>query len=93
MNTPNFVNQSKITKRPESQYRPHPAEVFKRRFLSKTTLKQEEVAKRIGISSQQLSRFLNCEVDVDVELSNKLSAFTNLSAECWLYYQTQHDFS
>jgi addiction module HigA family antidote len=93
MNTPNFVNQSKKTERPESLYRPHPGLVFKRRFISKTTLKQEEIAKRIGISNQHLSRFLKGEVDVDVELSNKLSTYTNLSAECWLYYQTQHDCS
>jgi addiction module HigA family antidote len=93
MNTPNFVNQSKKTERPDSLYRPHPGQVFKRRFISKTTLKQEKVAKRIGISFQHLSRFLNCEVDVDVELSNKLSTYTNLSAYAWLHYQTQHDCS
>ena len=91
MTIPAFVTQSESTVRADSLYRPHPGEVFQRRCLSKTSLKQDEVAKRIGISTKHLSRFTNGHVSVGVELARKLEACTNISAGAWLHYQTQYD--
>ena len=91
MTIPAFVTQSQETSRSESLFRPHPGEVFKRRCLSKTILKQEEIAKRIGISTKHLSRFSNGHIRVGVELARKLEACTNISANAWLNYQTQYD--
>jgi addiction module HigA family antidote len=93
MTTPAFVKQSNEAKRPESHYRPHPCEIFNRRCLSKTTLNQKEIAKRIGISTKHLSRFSNGHVHVGVELARKLEACTNISAYSWLNYRTQYDLS
>lgn len=91
MTIPAFVTQSETTMRSDSLYRPHPGEVFTRRCLSKTSLKQDEVAKRVGISTKHLSRFINGHVHVGVELARKLEACTNISAGAWLHYQTQYD--
>ena len=91
MNLPEFVTQSETTTRSDALYRPHPGEVFQRRCLSKSPLKQDEIAKRIGISVKHLSRFTNGHVRVGVELARKLEACTNISANAWLHYQTQYD--
>ena len=91
MTIPAFVTQSEPTMRSDSHFRPHPGKVFERRCLSKTSLKQVEVAERIGISTKHLSRFTNGHVHVGVELARKLEACTNISANAWLNYQTQYD--
>ncbi|MBU3005351.1 HigA family addiction module antitoxin [Paraglaciecola arctica] len=91
MTIPAFVTNSAATLRADPLYCPHPGEVFQRRCLSKTSLKQDEVAKRIGISTKHLSRFTNGHVSVGVELARKLEACTNISAAAWLHYQTQYD--
>ena len=91
MSIPAFVTQSETTIRSDSLYRPHPGEVFNRRCLSRTSLKQNEVAKRIGISTKHLSRFTNGHVHLEVELARKLEACTNISARAWLHYQIQFD--
>jgi antitoxin HigA-1 len=88
---PAFVTQAEPTMRTDSLYRPHPGEVFNRRCLAKTSLKQDEVAKRIGISAKHLSRFTNGHIRVGVDLARKLEACTNISAAAWLHYQTQYD--
>ena len=91
MTIPAFVTQSESTTRSDSLYRSHPGVVFSRRCLSKTSLLQSEVAKRIGISTKHLSRFTNGHVHVGVELARKLEACTNISANAWLHYQMQYD--
>ena len=91
MTLPVFVTQSEETVRPDSLFRPHPGKVFERRCLSKTSLQQNEIAKRIGISTKHLSRFTNGHVHVGVELARKLESCTNISAGAWLHYQTQYD--
>ncbi|MEJ6534183.1 HigA family addiction module antitoxin [Pseudoalteromonas lipolytica] len=91
MSVPDFVNASEPVSRPEDLFRPHPGEVFVRRCLSKSNLKREEVAGRIGISAKHLSRFVNGHVSVGVELARKLEACTNISAAAWLHYQNQFD--
>ena len=91
MNIPSFVTASESVTRSDSFYRPHPGEVFQRRCINKTSLKQAEIAKRIGISTKHLSRFTNGHVHVGVELARKLEACTNISASAWLHYQTQYD--
>jgi len=91
MTIPAFVTQSESTSRSDSLYRPHPGIVFARRCLSKTPLLQNEVSKRIGISTKHLSRFTNGHVHVGVELARKLEACTNISASAWLHYQMQYD--
>jgi addiction module HigA family antidote len=91
MSIPAFVTESETTTRSDSLFRPHPGEVFKRRCLSKTSLKQNEVAEHIGVSAKHLSRFTNGHVHVGVELARKLEACTNISASAWLTYQTHYD--
>lgn len=91
MKNPDFVTDSPTTERAESLYRPHPGEVFARRFVSKNTLKQPEIANIIGISTKHLSRFINGHVSVGVDLARKLEACTNISAQAWLHYQIQYD--
>ena len=91
MTVPSIVQSSKPVERSENLYRPHPGEVFTRRILNKTTLKQPEMASLIGISVKHLSRFANGHVSVTADLARKLEACTNISAEAWLHYQIQYD--
>jgi antitoxin HigA-1 len=91
MNIPAFVSDSELTQRSDAHFRPHPGVVFTRRCLAKTSLRQDEIAKRIGISTKHLSRFANGHVHVGVDLARKLEACTNISAQAWLNYQTQYD--
>lgn len=91
MNLPSFLNSSEPTNRSESLYYPHPGDVFKRRFIAKTTLRQEKVAEIIGVSPKHLSRFINGHVSVTILLARKLEFCTNVSAGAWLHYQAQYD--
>jgi addiction module HigA family antidote len=91
MNVPEFVNASPRVERSENLYRPHPGEVFARRCLAVSGLKQPQAAEVIGISTKHLSRFINGHVSVGVDLARKLEACTKVSAQAWLHYQTQYD--
>lgn len=91
MSAPDFVTRFEQSLRSEELYRPHPGEVFARRCLSKSGIKQAEAADLIGISTKHLSRFVNGHVSVGVELARKLEACTKISAQAWLHYQTQYD--
>lgn len=91
MTIPAFVTESAEATRSDSLFRPHPGNVFERRCLSKTSLGQKEVAKRIGISTKHLSRFTHGHVHVGVELARKLESCTNISAGAWLHYQMEYD--
>jgi addiction module HigA family antidote len=91
MNRPDFVTRSVQSVRPEELFRPHPGEVFARRCLSHSNIKQTEAAALIGISAKHLSRFINGHVSVGVDLARKLEACTEISAHTWLHYQTQYD--
>jgi addiction module HigA family antidote len=91
MTIPAFVTESAEATRSDSLFRPHPGNVFERRCLSKTSLGQNEVAKRVGISTKHLSRFIHGHVHVGVGLARKLESCTNISAGTWLHYQTQYD--
>lgn len=91
MKIPSFVNESALVERAEDLFRPHPGEVFARRILSKTNMKQPEIAHILGISVKHLSRFTNGHVDVGINLARKLEACTNISAGAWLHYQAQYD--
>jgi addiction module HigA family antidote len=91
MSEPNFVNASPKVERAEELYRPHPGEVFSRRFVTMSDLKQPQIAEVIGISTKHLSRFINGHVSVGIDLARKLEACTNISAQAWLHYQTQFD--
>lgn len=50
MTIPSFVTQSQQVSRPEDLPRPHPGDVFKRRFIEKTSLKRPEIAAVLGVS-------------------------------------------
>ncbi|MDO6473837.1 HigA family addiction module antitoxin [Alteromonas sp. 1_MG-2023] len=88
---PAFVTASESANRNEDLFRPHPGEVFKRRCLSKTKLKQPEIADLMGVSTKHLSRFINGHVTVQIDLARKLESVTNISAAAWLNYQNAYD--
>ncbi|SET58874.1 HigA family addiction module antitoxin [Thalassotalea agarivorans] len=91
MTIPSFVTQSQQVSRPEDLPRPHPGDVFKRRFIEKTSLKRPEIAAVLGVSEKHLSRFVNGHIRVEVAFARKLEACTNVSANAWLHYQIQYD--
>lgn len=88
---PEFAGTAESVSRDEGLHRPHPGDVFKRRCLSKSRLKQPEIAVLMGISPKHLSRFINGHVSVQIELARKLESVTNISAAAWLNYQNAYD--
>jgi len=79
------------TSRPEHLPRPHPGSVFKRRVLDIVNLNRATVAEKIGISTKQLSRFVNGHAPVTIEFARKLEAATSISAAAWMNYQVAYD--
>ena len=77
--------------RPEHLKRPHPGEVFKRRCMSKSPLKQSEIAQCLEVSCKHLSRFVNGHSSLTIEFARKLEAVSGISAQAWMHYQVAYD--
>ncbi|MEW9799750.1 HigA family addiction module antitoxin [Alteromonas sp. CYL-A6] len=77
--------------RPGHLYRPHPGEVLKRRYIDKSPLTQHEIAVRLGINTNQLSCFINCNCDLTLELAKKLELVSGISSAAWMNYKIAYD--
>nr|WP_283620493.1 HigA family addiction module antitoxin [Alteromonas macleodii] len=86
-----LIDTGERVSRPEHLKRPHPGEVFKRRCMSKSSLKQNEIAQCLSISTKHLSRFINGHSNLTIELARKLEAVSGISAQAWMHYQVAYD--
>ncbi|AEA99729.1 helix-turn-helix transcriptional regulator [Alteromonas mediterranea] len=77
-----LIEAGERASRPEHLKRPHPGEVFKRRCMAKSPLKQSEVAQCLEVSTKHLSRFVNGHSNLTVEFARKLEAVSGKRYKC-----------
>jgi addiction module HigA family antidote len=66
---------------------PHPGEVL-REFLPEG-MTVDEVARRLGVSRQQLSRVLNGRSGISADMAIRIGLLTGTTPESWLAGQTK----
>jgi len=69
----------------------HPGVVFKERFLSRHGISNSEAARKLHMSREQVSRFVNGHSALTRELAKKLEVSTGVSMKYWLSRQMAHD--
>jgi addiction module HigA family antidote len=72
---------------------PHPGELLKEDYLIPLGLTITDVAKKLKISRQTLSDFVNGRIGVSPQMALKLAKAFNTSPECWLNHQLQYDLA
>ncbi len=70
---------------------PHPGEVLKEMHLEPLSLTITEAAERLGIDRKTLSRVVNGQAAVSVEMALKLAKGLSTSAKVWLGMQQAYD--
>lgn len=63
--------------------------VFKEKCLSANDM--TEVAKKLHMSRQELSKFVNGKSPLSIELGQKLEQLTGISLEFWMNRQKKYD--
>ncbi|WP_448214129.1 helix-turn-helix transcriptional regulator [Colwellia sp. MEBiC06753] len=91
MMEPSFVAKSDEANRDNALFRPHPGSVFKRRCLSGEIVSTEEIARRIGLSVQEFDGFINCRLDLDDNLAERIALYSGIGADVWITYQRHYD--
>lgn len=70
---------------------PHPGEVLKEMHLDPLGLTVTEAARRLNIDRKTLSRVINGQSAVSVDMALRLSKGLNTSAQVWLGMQQAYD--
>lgn len=69
----------------------HPGELFRSRFLERYNISVQDAATKLHIHRGSLTRFLNGQSTVSIELALKLEVATRVSAKFWLSWQNDYD--
>ncbi len=78
-------------KRPLRRRSVHPGEVLREDVLSTLGLSVSEMARRLGISRQQLHRVLACTHPVTVEMALRIGRLVGNGPGVWLRLQQNYD--
>ena len=78
-------------KRPIKRPPTHPGEILREDVLSALGLSVSEVARRIGISRQQLHRVLACTHPITTEMALRIGKFAGNGPGIWLRMQQTYD--
>jgi addiction module HigA family antidote len=78
-------------KRPIKRPPTHPGEILRKDVLSALGLSVSEVARRIGISRQQLHRVLACTHPITTEMALRIGKFAGNGPGIWLRMQQAYD--
>lgn len=70
---------------------PHPGEVIKEDVLKAEELSVTEAAKQLGVTRVTLSRLLNGNAGVSIDMALRLSQWLGTSPEVWLRMQDARD--
>jgi addiction module HigA family antidote len=70
---------------------PHPGEVIKMMHIEPTGITITEAASRLDIDRKTLSRVINGNAAITVEMALRLSKALNTSAKVWLGMQQSYD--
>ena len=69
----------------------HPGLILKHGFVEEYNFKVETVANFLGITREHLSRILNGNKDISIDIAIKLEILTRTPATQWLALQTNFD--
>lgn len=78
-------------KRPVARSPIHPGEVLREDVLPSLDLSVSEVARRLGVSRQQLHRVLACTHPIMVEMALRIGRLVGNGPGLWLRMQQNHD--
>ncbi|ENN93718.1 HigA family addiction module antitoxin [Bartonella bovis] len=70
---------------------PHPGGILKEELLDELKLTVTEAANRLGVARLTLSRVLNCNAAISINLALRLEKAGLNDAEFWLKLQQKHD--
>ncbi|WP_332060801.1 HigA family addiction module antitoxin [Bartonella sp. CB74] len=70
---------------------PHPGGILKEELLDELGLTVTEAAHRLGVARLTLSRVLNCNAAISINLALRLEKAGLNDAEFWLKLQQKHD--
>ncbi|AQX19902.1 HigA family addiction module antitoxin [Bartonella sp. WD16.2] len=70
---------------------PHPGGILKEELLDELKLTVTEAANRLGVARLTLSRVLNCNAAISINLALRLERAGLNDAEFWLKLQQKHD--
>ena len=68
----------------------HPGKYFDLTVLQTFNMSQANAARRLGVTPATISRFVNGQADLSVEMALRLAHVFGRSPESWLRMQLQH---
>ena len=80
-----------FVKRPLKRAPVHPGEILREDVLEKLGLSVSEVARRLGVSRQQLHRILACTHPITTEMALRMGKFAGNGPGLWLRMQQAYD--
>lgn len=80
-------------KRPLKRQSVHPGEILREDVLPALGLSISEMARRLGVSRQQLHRVLACTHPVTVEMALRIGRLVGNGPGLWLRLQQNYDLS
>jgi len=80
-----------FVKRPLNRPPVHPGEILREDVLPALHLSVSEVARRLGISRQQLHRVLACTHPITTEMALRIGKFAGNGPALWLRMQQAYD--
>lgn len=70
---------------------PLPGEILAREFCGPLGIGNADLAAALGVAPTVVDRVMAGELDVDVELSLRLSRYFSTAADFWIHLQVEHD--
>ncbi len=80
-------------KRPLKREAIHPGEILREDVLPALGLSISEMARRLGVSRQQVHRILACTHPITVEMALRMGKLVGNGPELWLWLQQNYDLS
>jgi addiction module HigA family antidote len=79
------------TKRPLKRSPIHPGEILREDILPALGLSVSEIARRLGVSRQQLHRVLACTHPITTEMALRIGKLAGQGPDLWLRMQQRYD--
>ncbi len=80
-----------LVKRPLKRAPVHPGEILREDILKSLGLSVSEVARRLGVSRQQLHRILACTHPITTEMALRIGKFAGNGPGLWIRMQQAYD--
>lgn len=70
---------------------PPPGHILRAEYLEPLEISSSDLAARLGITETAISRLIEGDIPVDVELSLRLARYFSTAADFWVHLQIEHD--